>query len=81
MSIVAIDSRSGVVTVQNVDTDRTYKVKVSDSGALSALKVGQKVNADISAGKVTIRPAEPVSIRGKQLKAITGTIVGQTDDW
>lgn len=78
--IVAIDTRSGVVTVQNVDTGRTYQVKVGDSGALSALKIGQKVNAEISAGKVTLRPAEPVGIRGRQVKAISGTIVGQTDD-
>ncbi|HET6628394.1 MAG TPA: hypothetical protein VFG91_01335 [Woeseiaceae bacterium] len=80
-AIVAIDARSGVVTVQNVDTGRSYQVKVGDSGALSALKVGQKVNLEISAGKVTLRPAEPVGIRGRQLKAITGTIVGRTGDW
>lgn len=81
VSIVAIDTRSGVVTVQNAATGRSYQVKVGDSGTLSALKVGQKLNAEISAAKVTLRPAEPVTaIRGRQIKAITGTIVGQTDD-
>jgi hypothetical protein len=76
-AIVAIDARSGVVTVRNVDTGRTYQVKVGDSGVLSALAVGQAINAEISAGKVILRPAEPVSASRKQITAITGTLVGR----
>ena len=80
LGIIAIDARSGVVTVRNADTGRTYQVKVSDRVALSALKVGQTVTAEISADKVTLRPAEPVGIRGKQITAISGTIVGQSGE-
>jgi hypothetical protein len=55
-AISAVDARSGVVTLKENGTGRPFELTVKDSMVLGTLKVGQTVDANVSAGTIAVAP-------------------------
>jgi len=55
-AISAVDARSGVVTLKENGTGRPFELTVKDSRVLGTLKVGQTVDANVSAGTIAVAP-------------------------
>ena len=52
--VVAVDTRSGVVTAQDKATQRRFEFKVENAILLRRIQPGQAVTADFAAGKATV---------------------------
>src|SRR5688572_9128135 len=56
-SVVSVNTRAGIVSVQENATRRRFDVKVDNPVMLGRIRAGQKVNADFAAGKASIEGA------------------------
>ena len=55
-SITAINIKTGMVSAKETATGRTFQFKVADKGALAGLKAGQRIHADFTTMKASLRP-------------------------
>lgn len=74
--ITAIDAKSGVVTAQETATGRAFQFQVKDAALLKALKVGQKISADLKAMTVTLPAARP-GAKAVQVRILKAEPVGR----
>jgi Cu/Ag efflux protein CusF len=78
VGITAIDARAGVVTARDATGKLTIQFKVTDAALLKSLKVGQKVQADVGAQKVSVGDSEPCcNILSMQSGAQPPDVTGQ----
>lgn len=54
--ITAIEARTGMVTAKETATGRTFQFQVAGVKALKGLTVGQRIHADFTTMKVSLRP-------------------------
>ena len=65
-SITGIDVKGGVFTAKDMESGKTFQVRVSDEKVLRGLKLGQKIDADLDVPASFKTPATPPPQSAKQ---------------